>query len=116
MSISNRFALRDGLRQSRTSRLGHCAAVYGVVRRDRILFRVGMSLTRLQDGPPGPGAAPPIGDRFDDSSVIAGHGGQDRPDVLIRAAFGAAALPTKGLPGLLKPGYHAIGPASGTQC
>jgi len=114
-SISN-GERRDEFRQRRTRELGHRSSVFRVLRRDRILFRVGLALTRLPEEPPGPGAAPPIVDRFHDSSVAAGHGRQDRPDVWHREALGAAALPTRGLQGLLKPRYHAIRPAFATRC
>lgn len=113
------WSSRDALWQSGTSELVHRAMlfrVYGSFRRDRILFRVGLSLTRHREEPPGPVAAPSIVDRFHDSSVVAGHGRQDRPDVWHREALGAAGLPARGLQGLVKPRHHEIRPAFVTQC
>ena len=110
---------RDALWQSGTGELVDRTMLlrsYGPFRRGPILSWVRLPLTRLREASPVSVVAPLIVDRFRDSSVVAGHGRQDRPDVWHREALGAAALPTRGLQGLLKPRYHAIRPAFATQC
>jgi len=89
---------------------------YGPFRRGPILSWVRLPLTRLREASPVSVVAPLIVDRFRDSSVVAGHGRQDRPDLRHRQALDAAALPARGLPGLLKPRRDEIRPAFAAPC
>jgi hypothetical protein len=95
MSISygGHGAKRAGLRQSRTSQLGHRATVSRVVRRDRILFLGLLPSTQLRQPAPAPAAAPLMVDRGHGPTVVAAHGRRERSDVGHRgiAARGNAA-------------------------
>ncbi len=88
-----RSASQNALWQSETSDLEHRSTV---LTRDRILFWVGLSLIRLQQGTRGPAAAPPTVNRLRDPSVVAGHGRQDRSDAWHRGSSRRGTAADKG--------------------
>jgi hypothetical protein len=88
-----RLASRGALWQSGTSELGHRATHF---RRDRILSRVGLSLTRLRQGARVPAVTPLIVDRLHNPAVVAAHGRQDRSHVWRRGILRHDTAAAKG--------------------